>query len=119
MMLSVLRLFLTSLCRCSKSRELRIFYDYLEIQPVANNHFMVESERYEDINSDDDIRRDKQEIVRLGEQFNKPVVATCDAHFLNPEDEIYRTIIMAGKGMNDEEPAPLFLRTTDEMMAEV
>ncbi|MBP3196692.1 MAG: PolC-type DNA polymerase III, partial [Butyrivibrio sp.] len=94
------------------------FYDYLEIQPVGNNHFMVDSERYEDINSDDDIREINKEIVKLGEQFNKPVVATCDAHFLNPEDEIYRTIIMAGKGMNDEEPAPLFLRTTEEMMAE-
>ena len=94
------------------------FYDYLEIQPVCNNHFMVESERYEDINSDDDIREINKEIVRLGEQFNKPVVATCDAHFLNPEDEIYRTIIMAGKGMNDEEAAPLYVRTTDEMMQE-
>ncbi len=94
------------------------FYDYLEIQPVGNNHFMVDSDRYEDINSDDDIREINKEIVRLGEQFNKPVVATCDAHFLNPEDEIYRTIIMAGKGMNDEEPAPLYLRTTEEMMAE-
>ncbi len=94
------------------------FYDYLEIQPVGNNHFMVESERYEDINSDDDIREINREIVKLGEQFNKPVVATCDAHFLNPEDEIYRTIIMAGKGMNDEEPAPLYLRTTDEMLSE-
>ncbi|MBR4669754.1 MAG: PolC-type DNA polymerase III [Butyrivibrio sp.] len=94
------------------------FYDYLEIQPVANNHFMVESDRYEDINSDDDIREINKEIVRLGEQWGKPVVATCDAHFLNPEDEIYRTIIMAGKGMNDEEESPLYLRTTDEMMQE-
>ena len=94
------------------------FYDYLEIQPVGNNHFMVDSERYEDINSDDDIREINKEIVKLGEQFNKPVVATCDAHFLNPEDEIYRTIIMAGKGMDEEEPAPLFLRTTEEMMEE-
>ncbi|MCR5671335.1 MAG: PolC-type DNA polymerase III [Butyrivibrio sp.] len=95
------------------------FYDYLEIQPVANNHFMVADEkRYENINSDDDIRDINREIVKLGEEFKKPVVATCDAHFLNPEDEIYRTIIMAGKGMDEEEPAPLFLRTTDEMMAE-
>ena len=94
------------------------FYDYLEIQPVANNRFMIDSERYEDINSEEDIKNINKEIVRLGEQFNKPVVATCDAHFLNPEDEIYRTIIMAGKGMNDEEESPLFLRTTDEMMAE-
>ncbi|WP_022763090.1 PolC-type DNA polymerase III [Butyrivibrio sp. AD3002] len=94
------------------------FYDYLEIQPVANNHFMVDSERYEDINSDDDIREINKKIVKLGEQYNKPVVATCDAHFLNPDDEIYRTVIMAGKGMADEEPAPLFVRTTAEMMAE-
>ncbi len=96
------------------------FYDYLEIQPVANNHFMVDSDKpkYEEINSDDDIRDLNREIIKLGEQFNKPVVATCDAHFLNPEDEIYRTIIMAGKGMDDEEPAPLFLRTTDEMLSE-
>jgi DNA polymerase-3 subunit alpha (Gram-positive type) len=95
------------------------FYDYLEIQPVGNNHFMVDStrEKYEDINSDDDIRDINREIISLGEMFNKPVVATCDAHFLNPEDEIYRTIICAGKGMDDES-APLYLRTTDEMLAE-
>jgi len=94
------------------------FYDYLEIQPVANNHFMVESEKYDSIESDDDIREVNKRIVKLGEQFNKPVVATCDAHFLNPDDEIYRTIIMAGKGMNDETPAPLFVRTTEEMLKE-
>ncbi|MCR5100998.1 MAG: PolC-type DNA polymerase III [Butyrivibrio sp.] len=98
--------------------KLTSFYDYLEIQPVANNHFMVDSERYDDIHSDDDIREINKKIVKLGEQFNKPVVATCDAHFLNPEDEIYRRIIMAGKGMDDEEPAPLFVRTTEEMMEE-
>ncbi len=94
------------------------FYDYLEIQPVANNHFMVESERYESITSDDDIREVNTRIVKLGEQYGKPVVATCDAHFLNPEDEIYRRMIMAGKGMNDETPAPLFVRTTGEMLKE-
>ncbi|WP_026525026.1 PolC-type DNA polymerase III [Butyrivibrio sp. MB2005] len=94
------------------------FYDYLEIQPVANNHFMVDSERYETINSDDDIREVNKRIVRLGEQYGKPVVATCDAHFLNPDDEIYRTVIMAGKGMNEETPAPLFVRTTAEMLKE-
>ncbi len=94
------------------------FYDYLEIQPVANNHFMVESDRYENINSDDDIREINKKIVKLGEQYGKPVVATCDAHFLNPDDEIYRTVIMAGKGMADEEPAPLYVRTTAEMLKE-
>ena len=55
----------------------------------------------------------------MGEQFNKPVVATCDVHFLDPEDEIYRRIIMAGKGFNDaDEQAPLYLRTTEEMLEE-
>ena len=58
-------------------------------------------------------------IVRLGEQFQKPVVATCDVHFLNPEDEVYRRIIMAGQGFTDaDDQAPLYLRTTEEMLAE-
>ena len=94
------------------------FYDYLEIQPIGNNHFMVDSDRYDDIHSDDDIREINKQIVKLGEQFNKPVVATCDAHFLNPSDEIYRTIIQAGRGFDDESPAPLYLRTTEEMLKE-
>ncbi|WP_026504620.1 PolC-type DNA polymerase III [Butyrivibrio sp. NC3005] len=94
------------------------FYDYLEIQPVGNNHFMVDSDRYESIQSDDDIREVNKKIVALGEQFHKPVVATCDAHFLNPEDKIYRTIIQAGRGFDDEEPADLYVRTTDEMLKE-
>ncbi|WP_026507627.1 PolC-type DNA polymerase III [Butyrivibrio sp. MC2013] len=94
------------------------FYDYLEIQPVGNNHFMVDSPKYDNISSDDDIREINKRIVKLGEQFHKPVVATCDAHFLNPEDQIYRTIIQAGRGFDDEEPAPLYVRTTDEMLEE-
>ncbi len=94
------------------------FYDYLEIQPVANNHFMVESDKYDSINSDDDIREVNARIVKLGEQFHKPVVATCDVHFLNPEDQIYRTILQAGMGFDEETPAPLYLRTTEEMLEE-
>ncbi len=94
------------------------FYDYLEIQPLGNNRFMIDSDRYDTIQSDEDLIAINKEIIRLGEQYHKPVVATCDVHFLDPEDEIYRTIIMAGKGMDDEEPAPLYLRTTDEMLAE-
>jgi DNA polymerase-3 subunit alpha (Gram-positive type) len=95
------------------------FYDYLEIQPIGNNRFMIESEKHRDINSDDDLRALNKRVVKLGEQFDKPVVATCDVHFLDPEDEIYRRIIMAGKGFKDaDDQAPLFLRTTEEMLEE-
>lgn len=94
-------------------------YDYLEIQPVGNNAFLIESERHEDINSIKDIQDINRRIVKLGEQFNKPVVATCDVHFLNPEDEVYRRIIMAGKGFTDaDKQAPLYLHTTEEMLRE-
>ena len=94
------------------------FYDYLEIQPLGNNAFLV---RDEDslVASNDDLIEINKKIVRLGEQFHKPVVATCDVHFLDPEDEIYRRIIMAGQGFKDaDEQAPLFLRTTEEMLKE-
>lgn len=94
------------------------FYDYLEIQPLGNNEFMLRGERpvYDSV---DDLIRLNKRIVELGEQFGKPVVATCDVHFLNPEDEVYRRIIMAGKGFKDaDNQAPLYLRTTEEMLAE-
>jgi DNA polymerase-3 subunit alpha (Gram-positive type) len=95
------------------------FYDYLEIQPIGNNRFMIESEKHRDINSDEDLIALNKRVVKLGEQFNKPVVATCDVHFLDPEDEVYRRIIMAGKGFKDaDSQAPLFLRTTEEMLDE-
>ncbi len=95
------------------------FYDYLEIQPVGNNQYMIESPKYENINSFDDIRDINKRIVALGEEFNKPVVATCDVHFLDPEDEVYRRIIMANKGFDDaDNQAPLYLHTTDEMLEE-
>ncbi len=95
------------------------FYDYLEIQPVGNNKFMIESERYKNINSFDDIREINKYIVNLGEKLDKPVCATCDVHFLNPEDEVYRRIIMAGKGFADaDDQAPLYLHTTEEMLDE-
>ncbi len=94
------------------------FYDYLEIQPLGNNAFMLRSDK-EPVETEEDIRNLNRKIVELGEQFNKPVVATCDVHFLDPEDEIYRRIIMAGKGFKDaDEQAPLYLRTTEEMLAE-
>ena len=95
------------------------FYDYYEIQPLGNNRFMIESDRTPDVTSDEDLRNINREIVELGEKFGKPVVATCDVHFLDPEDEIYRRIIMAGKGFDDADTQPpLFLRTTEEMLDE-
>ncbi|HKM04698.1 MAG TPA: PolC-type DNA polymerase III [Lachnospiraceae bacterium] len=95
------------------------FYDYLEIQPLGNNHFMIDSERVASVNSEKDLINFNKKIVSLGEEFNKPVVATCDVHFLDPEDEVYRRIIMAGKGFKDsDDQAPLYLRTTDEMLHE-
>ena len=95
------------------------FYDYLEIQPLGNNAFMVESEKIECINSMEDVKDYNRKIVKLGEQFHKPVVATCDVHFMDPDDEVYRRIIMAGKGFSDaDQQAPLYLRTTEEMLEE-
>lgn len=98
---------------------LAAFYDYYEIQPLGNNRFMLESDRFSDINTIEDLQNINREIVELGEKFKKPVVATCDVHFLDPGDEVYRRIIMAGKGFGDaDEQAPLYLRTTEEMLEE-
>ena len=95
------------------------YYDYLEIQPTGNNAFMVASDKQRNITSLEDIKAINKYIVKLGEQLNKPVVATCDVHFLDPEDEVYRRIIMAGKGFDDaDQQAPLYLRTTEEMLEE-
>ena len=94
------------------------FYDYLEIQPLGNNDFLLRSDR-EAINSKEELADINRRIVSLGEMFKKPVVATGDVHFLDPEDEVYRRIIMAGKGFKDaDEQAPLYLRTTEEMLDE-
>ncbi len=94
------------------------FYDYLEIQPIGNNAFMLRDEK-SPITCVEDLQEINRRIVQLGEDFKKPVVATCDVHFLNPEDEVYRRIIMSYKGFADaDKQAPLFLRTTDEMLAE-
>ncbi len=97
------------------------FYDYLEIQPNGNNAFMIDSDKsdHENIHSMEDIQEINKKICDLGEEFHKPVCATCDVHFLDPEDEIYRRIIMAGNGFKDaDSQAPLYLRTTEEMLAE-
>ncbi len=95
------------------------FYDYLEVQPLGNNEFMIDSPKITKVNSGEDLREINRKIIALGEKFNKPVVATCDVHFLNPEDEVYRRIIMAGKGFPDaDNQPPLYLHTTDEMLEE-
>ena len=93
------------------------FYDYLEVQPVGNNAYLVR-DRIMGIESENQLREINRRIVKLGSQFGKPVVATCDVHFLNPEDAIYRQIIQVGHGYPDEEQPPLYLHTTQEMLEE-
>ncbi|MEG2310866.1 MAG: PolC-type DNA polymerase III, partial [Clostridia bacterium] len=92
------------------------FYDYLEIQPLENNQFYLDKGL---LNSKDELIKINKDIIQIGEKLQKPVVATCDVHFLNPEDEIYRRILMSGQGYEDaDKQAPLYYRTTDEMLEE-
>ena len=92
------------------------YYDYLEIQPLGNDEFMIRDGIVPDREALKNINR---KIVELGEKFGKLVVATCDVHFMDPQDEIYRRILMAGQGFSDcDNQAPLYFRTTEEMLAE-
>ena len=94
------------------------FYDYLEIQPLGNNAFMLRDEK-STVKTEEDLIEINKKIVDLGTQFGKLVCATCDVHFLDPQDEVYRRIIMAGQGFKDsDDQAPLYLRTTEEMLEE-
>ncbi len=104
-----------------KIKELAEFYDYFEIQPVGNNEFMINNthRKGKSVESRDKLEEINRRIVSLGEEYNKLVAATCDCHFLDPEDELFRRIIMAGQGFDDaDDQPPLFYRTTEEMLDE-
>ena len=96
--------------------EIASFYDYLEIQPICNNRFLIEEEKVAD---DEALRDINRRIYQLGKKLGKPVCATCDAHFLNAEDEIYRRILLSGMKFKDaDREEPIYLRTTSEMLEE-
>lgn len=95
--------------------EIASFYDYLEIQPISNNRFMIAEGTF---SSDEDLRNLNRRVVALGEKLNIPVVATCDAHFLDEEDEIFRRVMVSVKFKNEDHETKIYYRTTEEMLEE-
>jgi DNA polymerase-3 subunit alpha (Gram-positive type) len=92
------------------------FYDYLEIQPLGNNNFLIKNGN---VTNEEELKDINKKIVQLGKKFKKRVVATCDSHFLNPEDEVYRRVLFGGQGYKDaDDQAPLYIKTTEEMLEE-
>lgn len=111
--------------------EIARFYDYLEIQPTGNNRFMIaahsdpnaknpeKNKEFDKITGIEDIENINRQVIAIADKLGKPVVATCDVHFIDPEDANYRAILMAGQGFSDaDNQAPLYFRTTEEMLAE-
>lgn len=99
-----------------KVESIASFYDYLEIQPLGNSQFLIESGQ---LRNEDQLKEVYKNIYKLGQKLGKPVVATGDVHFLNPEDEVYRRILLSGKGFDDaDNQPPLYFKTTDEMLME-
>ncbi|MCC8156043.1 MAG: PolC-type DNA polymerase III [Oscillospiraceae bacterium] len=97
-------------------KRIAAFYDYLEIQPVCNNHFLIDDGK---ARNEEDLRDFNRRIARIAREMGKPLVATGDVHFLDPEDEIYRHILLAGKKFSDaDRPLPIYFKSTDEMLEE-
>ncbi len=102
----------------AEQRRIASFYDYLEIQPICNNMFMLRGERPR-ARDEEELRDFNRRIVELGQELGKPVAATGDVHFLDPEDEVFRHVLLCAKEFDDaDKPLPIYFRTTEEMLRE-